>query len=179
VFPYVREQHDLTSFCGEWMIIQTYLFLNSKMNQFLKVIMIAIFSVMLVSLFLQVTFRFFLNIPLSWSEELARYLTVWMIFLGASLGVRSNKLIRLDILLTKINERYHIYFLYASAVISSFFYVVIIVKSFDIIQIVHMQQSPAMTIPMSVPYLAIPVGSAFMLLNTIASLFEAHTKGGK
>jgi len=141
--------------------------------------MIAIFSVMLVSLFLQVTFRFFLNIPLSWSEELARYLTVWMIFLGASLGVRNNKLIRLDILLTKINQRYHIYFFYASAVISIFFYLVIIIKSFEIIQIVHMQHSPAMTIPMSVPYLAIPVGSALMLLNTIAALIEAKSKGGE
>jgi TRAP-type C4-dicarboxylate transport system permease small subunit len=169
----------LTSFVGEWMIIQTYLFLTSKMNQILKIIVITIFSVMLVALFLQVSFRFFLNQPLSWSEELARYLTVWLIFLGASLGVRNNKLIKLDIILNKIKPRHHIYFYYASSAITIFFYSVIIIKSFEIIQIVHMQQSPAMTIPMSIPYLAIPVGSAFMLLNTIASLIEAHSKGGE
>jgi TRAP-type C4-dicarboxylate transport system permease small subunit len=37
------------------------------------------------------------------------------------------------------------------------------------------QKSPAMQIPMTYPYAAIPVGASFMVMNSIAVLIEYYT----
>jgi len=157
--------------------MRAYVFLIDQLNRLLKLIMIIMFGVMLTALFLQIVSRFIFNFPLSWSEELARYLTVWMVFLGAGIAVRNNKLIKLDALVSRMSHRQQLIFLYTAAAVSLVFYIVVIAKSFDLIKVVQIQKSPAMSLPMSVPYLAIPVGSFFMLLNTFAALIDAHRKG--
>ena len=52
------------------------------MDWFLSLVM----TVMLVVVTLQVWYRFVLNDPLAWSEELARYLFVWSSFIGSAVG---------------------------------------------------------------------------------------------
>ena len=37
---------------------------------------------------LQIGFRYALNAPLTWTEELARYLYVWACYLGAAVALR-------------------------------------------------------------------------------------------
>ena len=45
----------------------------------------ALLSVVVVVTLLQIVLRYAFNAPLIWSEELARFLTVWMTFLGAAI----------------------------------------------------------------------------------------------
>ena len=42
-----------------------------------------------VIIFFQLVFRFFIKIPLPWSEELSRYLMIWIGMLGASIVTSS------------------------------------------------------------------------------------------
>lgn len=51
---------------------------------------------MVIIVFVQVIFRYILNNSLSWSEELVRYIFIWQVWLGASLGMRINEHIRVD-----------------------------------------------------------------------------------
>jgi TRAP-type transport system small permease protein len=59
------------------------------------------FSVMGVALLSQVFFRYILNAPLIWSEELARYLLVWLTFLGINYGIRHRAHIEMEYFFTK------------------------------------------------------------------------------
>src|SRR5678815_2021951 len=52
----------------------------------------------------QVLSRYVLNASLVWSEELARYLTVWLTFLGVGLGVRSGTHFGVTIILERIPQ---------------------------------------------------------------------------
>lgn len=45
-------------------------------------------SIILVSVLLQVFFRYILGSPIAWTIELTRYCLVWLTFLGAYLGLR-------------------------------------------------------------------------------------------
>lgn len=56
-----------------------------------------IFGTMTVVVILGVFFRYVLNIPLTWSEELARYLMIWGASLAISIGVRENEHVGLTI----------------------------------------------------------------------------------
>jgi TRAP-type C4-dicarboxylate transport system permease small subunit len=68
---------------------------TSKTNAVLKLVVAAervVISTLMASIVLltlaQVLFRYVLNSPLGWSEELARYAFVWVTFLGASVLLR-------------------------------------------------------------------------------------------
>mgnify|MGYP006290579219 FL=1 len=43
---------------------------------------------MSVAIFLQIIFRFVIYVPFPWSEELARYLMIWMGMLGLAVALR-------------------------------------------------------------------------------------------
>ncbi|MGE5454981.1 MAG: TRAP transporter small permease [Methylocystaceae bacterium] len=57
---------------------------------------VPIFSVMLAIMVLQVVFRYFLHMPLSWSEELARYLFVASTFMGAAIATREREHVEIN-----------------------------------------------------------------------------------
>lgn len=61
------------------------------------------FTVVLI--FAQVIARYVFNHSISWSEELARYLFVWMIWLGTSMATRTNSHITVDVIPNKFHGR--------------------------------------------------------------------------
>src|SRR5665648_198612 len=58
-----------------------------------------------VLIFYQVVMRYVFNNSSSWTEELSRYLFIWMSWLGTSLSARENKHIRVELLETALINR--------------------------------------------------------------------------
>jgi TRAP-type C4-dicarboxylate transport system permease small subunit len=58
---------------------------------------------LLVTLFLQVFTRFITRDPLSWTEEAARYLYVYVVFLGSSTAVTERTHVAIDFLVLKLS----------------------------------------------------------------------------
>lgn len=56
------------------------------------------FSIMSIITLLAVMYRYLFSSPLVWSEELARYLMVWGVFIGISIVTRKNAQLALDLL---------------------------------------------------------------------------------
>jgi len=56
------------------------------------------FSIMLTLLIIQVVFRYCLNWPLAWAEEMVRYTYIAVSFIGATVAIRENSHISIDIL---------------------------------------------------------------------------------
>lgn len=127
------------------------------------------FSLIFASLliFVQVVLRYVFNYSLYWSEEMARYLIIWFIFIGSSIAVREKSHATVDLLLTYLPSRYkHILSMIGSS-IAIIFFVMIIISGFQTIENVlrFSNTTPALGIPMFIPYLAIPVGSALMVFR--------------
>ena len=64
--------------------------LNSVLQPVRKAVYVAVvsmFALQVIVVFAQVIWRFVLNDPCSWSEELARYLQVWIVLLAASVCI--------------------------------------------------------------------------------------------
>lgn len=158
--------------------MKTYINVMDKFNVVLKVILGLLLFIALITLSLQVFSRFVLNVTPVWASELAKYLMVWITFIGGGLAVRYQKLIRLEFLFTMFTFKPAIEKVIKglAAVITMAFCVIILMYSVQILEIVHNQKSPALQIPMSIPYLAISVGSLIMIFNTLASMFEGETE---
>lgn len=61
------------------------------------------FTVVLI--FVQVIARYVFNHSISWSEELSRYMFVWLIWLGTSMAARNNAHITVDVIPNKFHGR--------------------------------------------------------------------------
>ena len=65
-----------------------------------------LFAIIIITMFSQVVFRYIFNQSLYWSEEIVRYLFVWLVFFGGALVIREDGHIGIDFLLTKIPDKY-------------------------------------------------------------------------
>lgn len=123
----------------------------------------------------QVWYRFILNDPLDWSEEAGRYLFVWISFMGAAAGVRYQVHLGIDII-EKLSSpaTYRIVVILVNLIIQVFL-LVVMYWGFKILAIIRFQTSPSMGISMIYPYLAVPLGSLFMLINSLRISWAAKT----
>ena len=132
------------------------------------------YGVIVVVGFAQVLFRFFFESPLSWSEELVRYVFVWSVFLTAAIAFNLNRHISIDFLTTWYPPRLQRVFALVSWGCVILGVVVVFVLGMQLIQSpsVRLQKSPAMEIPMTLPYAAIPVGCVVMMVNILRAAWR-------
>lgn len=71
--------------------------ISRNLNQAIKFLAGFLIAAMTILVFLQVVFRYLLDAPLDWSEEMASFAFVWMALLGASVGLKYDEHPRLDI----------------------------------------------------------------------------------
>ncbi|WP_308215409.1 TRAP transporter small permease subunit [Sinobaca sp. H24] len=61
------------------------------LDEHLEEVLLVIFTLtMVIVIGLQVFMRFVLSSSLGWSEELARYCFIWLVYIGISYGVKNN-----------------------------------------------------------------------------------------
>ncbi len=140
-----------------------------------------IFFVALLSLLvlIQVVFRYALDLPLFWTEESARYCLVWASLLGAGVALKRGEHIAVTYLAEHLPPWFRRPVLAFSWICTGFFLSVILWGGIRMVMVTHCQLSPALRIPMSVPYLAVPVGAAMMLVHLLALFLEGDTDPGK
>ncbi len=148
----------------------------NRIEKIIEYFIFALLSSMSIVIFLQVVFRYIIRYSLPWSEELARYLFVWLALMGAAAGVKKNAHFGVDILVRKLNlKNQNILYLTGSSFIL-FFLCVIIFEGTKLTIINWTQLSPAMRIPMSFPYAAVPVSSLLMVIYTVKNVLLSFKK---
>lgn len=127
-------------------------------------VLVAAFTLLIaVSVFL----RYGLSRGLDWTEELGRYLMIWMGFLGASLALRNGAHVGVDMVRAALPRAVRrVVILIGSLIICSFF-VMVTYQGIRLVSMVQEQESLVLPISMFWPYLAIPVGTLLMLVQLV------------
>ena len=86
---------------------------------------------MIVTVCLQVFFRYVLEQPLSWSEELARYAFVWLSFLGAAMALGKRLHFGVDYFVNKLPSRFSAGLEVGTNLLILIFVLVVIVKGYE------------------------------------------------
>jgi C4-dicarboxylate transporter, DctQ subunit len=125
-------------------------------------------------LFVNVVLRYWFLAPISWAEELTLYIMVWIVFVGSSVAVRARGHIAIDLLplvLSPAGRRRLAIFI---AVTVLAFLVVFFHYSLQHTLRVRAsgQVTPVMQAPMWLAYLAMPAGSALMILRSCQVLWR-------
>jgi TRAP-type C4-dicarboxylate transport system permease small subunit len=120
-------------------------------------------SVMVVVTSLQVIYRYVLSAPLSWSEEASRYCFVWIVFLGAVLGLERGVHIGVDLLTNRLPPVIRQPLAVVSHVLIGSFCILVAYASWPVLEVNMLQRSPALDLPMTYVYVAIPVSMLLMV----------------
>lgn len=150
--------------------------LSDFTNRLVEYITAILLFLMVIIIFSQVFSRHVLASSLSWSEELARYMFIWVTLLGISIGVKRGFLVSISIVSDRLAGRKKIILELISSILIVLFSVVIIYYGIDTALKVINQQSPAMRISMSVVYFSVPVGGVLILLHIINIIYEQIKK---
>ena len=131
------------------------------------------FSVALV--FMQVVMRYVFSSSLSWSEELARYLFLWQIWLGASYAVKEHRHLRIEIIQDLITDpSKKKYFELFVLILWLGFSIFLTYEGYNlsVMQFRNGQVSPAMRLPIGYAYSSVPVGCLQMSIRLVAEIIR-------
>lgn len=138
--------------------------------------LVVMMIVMTVTVIVQVFLRYIFSFSLSWSEEVARYLMIWVAFLGGSLALKKGLHIGVEVLLVRISSRTRRWVSILSKMFVLIFLIYLTIGGLKITWAVRDQSSPALLFSMAYAYLSAPVGGFFMAIQTIHSLIEDWVK---
>jgi len=127
---------------------------------------------MFLVVFAQVFFRYVLSQPLPWSEELARYLMIWVACLAASEAYARGSHVGVTLLVDAVRPSFRKIVILAIHLIVCVLMGVIVYQGFALSLMQGDQLSPAMEIPMTWPYMAVPVGASLIFIQGAALFFK-------
>jgi len=146
--------------------------INAAIDRCLRIAVTLTLGTMLVLIFAQVIFRYVFHNSLAFSEELARFLFVWTVFLGIPVVQRMGGHMTVGVITERISGMPLKVLRIVADVLTVIFMVIIFKNGILMIERTSFQTSAAMQIPMSYVYYVLPIGSVAMILNMIEKLLE-------
>lgn len=123
--------------------------------------------VLVSTLVYQVFGRYVLDKAPGWSEELARFLIVWITLLGSARVLRQNGHIAVSVLVDVLPPAAKGVLLAVRDLAVLFAVYILVAYGLDFALLFGRQLSPAFEVPMTVPYSALPIGGALIGLMVV------------
>ena len=145
--------------------------LDKILNFFETYVCAALFFVTCAIIFIQVVFRA-LGWPVDWTEESARYLCIWVIYLAASKGVKNGNHMSVDLLQMILKGKAQVVLDIIAEIITLIFFILLAYVGTQVLvgMGARPQYSAANGINMQLVYAAPYVGAAMMAIRSIQRL---------
>lgn len=128
---------------------------------------------------LQVFCRYLLNSSLFWSEELARYLLVWLSFLGATVAYYHQLHPGVDVLTRRLPQSGRRGARFMVHLVTLGVALVMILAGSRFAWFVRLQISPALGLPKWIVLAVIPLCGLLLLVHALAFLLENLLEEGR
>lgn len=145
-------------------------------NAVMKYSGLVFLALIIVSSSLQVFTRYVLNSALFWTEESARFAFIWATMCGAAIGVKSQSHAAVDFLCNRLTGRWKTFNTLLVNVMILAVGILLLTTGANLTSLVAKQLSPAIRIPMSYVYGAIPVGALAIVVNAVNNILGGLKK---
>lgn len=141
----------------------------------LERILVVIMAVMVINVLWQVGSRYLLQSPSSFTDELARYLLIWLSMLGASYVTGKRMHLSIDLLAQRSSlERRKKLNTLIYSVVAIFAFLIMVVGGSRLVYVVSSlgQTSPALEVPLSIVYIVLPIGGLIIIYYSIINILH-------
>jgi len=142
-------------------------------NYLEEIVLVTMFAVMVAIIFLQVIMRYVFNNSLYWSEELGKFLFVWISWLGISIGKRRGEHIKITLLTDKFSFRMAQFINIISELIVISICAVTFYYGISLVISQVGTHYAGIKISMSWGYLSVVVGCGLMILRSVGDTIKS------
>ncbi|OEU66360.1 MAG: C4-dicarboxylate ABC transporter permease [Desulfobacterales bacterium PC51MH44] len=150
--------------------------LSRSINNWVEFLLFGLGFSMSVIIAVQVFCRYVLNHSLFWSEELARYLLVWLTFLGASVAYYRNVHPGIDVIYARMPNSIQKITAITVHLVSMTLFGIMIIFGTKFSYFVRLQISPALNLPKWLIFTIIPISGLILMLHSL-TFFLNELKG--
>jgi TRAP-type C4-dicarboxylate transport system permease small subunit len=145
----------------------------NKLFKFIEMLMALMFGGMIALVLFNVILRYFFNSGITWSEELARFLFFWLIFLGAIGAMRDNSHLGVDTVIKRLSPRAQKLAYIVGQILMLITMIILVKGSFDLTMINLGSKASATNLPLSFIYGTGIVTGICISINILANLYKA------
>lgn len=143
--------------------------LGNTVEGVLLVMMVAL----CVDVFLGVFSRYVLARTFTWYDEIARLLFVWIVFLGAAVGVKRGVHFRLHLVVDRFPPALQRATVIFGVLVVMGFGWILIQQGWKLVELGRFQQTPVMGLSKQYIYASVPVGGVLVILFSLTHLWRA------
>ncbi len=152
--------------------------LRKRIDKILGRSLVVIMSIMVINVLWQVFTRYVTGNPSSFTDELARYLMIWIGILGAAFVAGKNMHVAIDILPSRASSKTQRKLkIIVTMLIILFVFFAFVIGGSRLVYISYIlgQQSPALQIPLAVVYLIIPISGLLIIYYKVSDLLNLRS----
>ena len=125
-------------------------------------------STMVLLIFIQIISRTLFGLSFVWTEEVARFLMIWVVFLGAGIAFQYGAHISIESLFIRLPVKKQKIIQVIITLLVIIFLLVLFMVGYQISMLMMIQKSPALRIPMGYIYAVIPLSAILQIFNVIS-----------
>ena len=141
-------------------------------------VLLVMMVVLCADVFLGVFSRYVLARTFTWYDEIARLLFVWIVFLGAAVGVKRTAHFRLHLLVDRLPPALRRAAGVVGVLAVMAFGAILIQQGWKLVELGQFQQTAVMGLSKQYIYASVPAGGALMILYSLPQLWQALRGAG-
>lgn len=140
---------------------------NRKVEKMIEPVIAVALLFITIMLFSNVIGRYVFGVSLKWAEEMTNYIIIWITFLGGVVCLRKGMQITMDAFVLQLKGSMQIFVTRLTNGLGLLFSLATVWLSYKLVMMVLPtgQVSPAMMVPMFIPYLVLPVSGLLMAME--------------
>lgn len=143
------------------------------LSQVVEGLLLVMMVVLCADVFLGVFSRYVMARTFTWYDEIARLLFVWIVFLGALVGVRRSAHFRLHLLVDRFPPGLRRVAHVVGVLVVMGFGLLLIQQGWKLVELGQFQRTPVMGLSKRYVYLSVPAGGALIVLYSLPHLWRA------
>lgn len=146
-------------------------YLENVIYRFFKIFTSIMLIFASILIFTDVLSRYLIGKALGWSEELLRYLLIWMTFLGTYLGVKEDEHMGIRIFFDRIPVKWRAPIKGVADILTIVLFLVFTILSMQYVFRFWVDLSPLLEIPMGLIYLVMVIGGSLLIFQIVFRIF--------
>ena len=150
--------------------------LSDALNKQISKLVVSLLFLLSLLLGVSVFYRYALNDSIYWSNEVARYMLVYITFLGATMAHKHKAHIRIDMILAYVSQKNQKNIEIIISLLFIFFWVLILLGSIKLFPLFMMQTTATLQVPFALPFASLPISAVIWLIYCTDDILKKMVK---
>lgn len=150
--------------------------LSDALNKQISKLVVSLLFLLSLLLGVSVFYRYALNDSIYWSNEVARYMLVYITFLGATMAHKHKTHIRIDMILAYVSQKNQKNIEIIISLLFIAFWMLILLGSIKLFPLFMMQTTATLQVPFALPFASLPISAVIWLIYCIDDILKEVIK---